>query len=59
MAGHRFPLAWEVPMKKLLFVLVALMAAMLVVGVTVAMTRSGELEPESTDDVTVDEVVTA
>jgi len=45
-------------MKKLLFVLVALMAAMLVVGVTVAMTRSGEIEPETTDEgTTVDEVI--
>jgi hypothetical protein len=37
-------------MKKLLFVLFALMAAMVVVGVTVAMTRSGEIEPETTDE---------
>ena len=34
-------------MKKLLFVAIALLAAMLVVGVTVAMTRSGEIEPEA------------
>ena len=39
-------------MKKLLFVAFALMAAMLVIGVTVAMTRSGEVEPEGADEET-------
>ena len=37
-------------MKKLLFVLFALMAAMVVIGVATAMTRSGEVEPETTDE---------
>ena len=38
-------------MKKLLFVLLALMAAMLVIGVTTALTRSGEAEPtDPTED---------
>jgi hypothetical protein len=36
-------------MKKLLFVAFALMAAMFVIGVTVALTRSGEVEPEATE----------
>ena len=40
-------------MKKLLFVLFALMAATLVIGLTVAMTRSAE------GDVTLDEELTA
>jgi hypothetical protein len=39
-------------MKKLLFVAFALMAALLVVGVATAMTRSGEIEPETADDET-------
>ena len=39
-------------MKKLLFVLFAVMAAMLVIGVTVAMTRTGEIEPEATAEET-------
>ena len=34
-------------MKKLLFVAFALMAAMFVIGVTVALTRSGEIEAEA------------
>jgi hypothetical protein len=46
-------------MKKLLFVLFALMAAMLVVGVTVAMTRTGDVEPDSTDEGTTGEGVIA
>ena len=46
-------------MKKLLFVAFALLAAMLVVGVTVAMTRSGEIEPETTDEGAADDAVTA
>ena len=37
-------------MKKLLFVAFALMAAMLVIGVTVAMTRTVEVEPEGADE---------
>jgi hypothetical protein len=37
-------------MKKLLVVAFALMAALLVVGVATAMTRSGEIEPETTDE---------
>jgi hypothetical protein len=37
-------------MKKLLFVAFALIAAMVVIGVTVAMTRTGEIEPEVTDE---------
>ena len=37
-------------MKKLMFVLFALMAAMLVIGVATAMTRSGEVEPEANDE---------
>jgi len=37
-------------MKKLLFVAFALMAAMIVIGVTAAlMTRSGEIEPETAE----------
>ena len=43
-------------MKKLLFVLFAIMAATLVIGVTVAMTRSAEGEAE---DETAEEAVTA
>lgn len=34
-------------MKKLLFVAIALMAALLVVGVATAMTRSGEIDTET------------
>jgi hypothetical protein len=38
-------------MKKLLFVAFALMAAMIVIGVTAAIaTRSGEATPETTDE---------
>ena len=37
-------------MKKLLFVLFALMAASLVIGVATVMIRSGEAEPEATDE---------
>ena len=36
-------------MKKLLFVAFALMAAMVVIGITAALTRSGEVEPEATE----------
>ena len=37
-------------MKKLLFVALALMAAMIVIGVTAAIaTRSGEVEPEGAE----------
>jgi hypothetical protein len=39
-------------MKKLLFVLIAVLAATLVIGVTVAMSRTGELEPETTEEET-------
>ena len=39
-------------MKKLLFVLFAVMAAMLVIGVTTAMTRSAGDEPEDTAEPT-------
>jgi hypothetical protein len=39
-------------MKKLLFVAFALMAAMIVIGVTAAMTRSVEVEPEGADETT-------
>ena len=39
-------------MKKLLFVAFALMAAMFVVGLTVAITRSDEVEPEALDEQT-------
>jgi len=39
-------------MKKLLFVAFALMAAMIVIGVTAALTRSGEVEPEATEEET-------
>ena len=46
-------------MKKLLFVAFALMAALIVVGVSVAMTRSGEIEPEISDEGTAEETVTA
>jgi hypothetical protein len=46
----------EAAMKKLLFVLFALMAATLVIGVTVAMTRSGEIEAE---EETAEDAVTA
>ena len=46
-------------MKKLLFVAFALMAALIVVGVSVAMTRSGEIEPEVGDEGAADEAVTA
>ena len=37
-------------MKKLLFVAFALMAAMVVIGVTAALTRSGEVEPEAIEE---------
>lgn len=39
-------------MKKLLFVAFALMAAMFVIGVTVAMTRSVQVEPEDANEAT-------
>jgi hypothetical protein len=39
-------------MKKLLLVLFALMAASLVIGVATVMIRSGEAEPEATDEAT-------
>jgi hypothetical protein len=42
-------------MKKLLFVLFAVMAAMLVIGVTTALTRSGDVEPETADEGIADE----
>jgi len=42
-------------MKKLLFVLFAVMAAVLVIGVTTAITRSGDVEPEAADEGTADE----
>jgi hypothetical protein len=42
-------------MKKLLFVLFALMAATLVIGLTVAMTRSVDADPETIDEDTADE----
>ena len=46
-------------MKKLLFVLFALMAATLVIGITVAMTRSVDAEAETIDEDTADEGATA
>ena len=46
-------------MKKFLFVAFALMAAMIVVGVTVALTRSGEIQPEISDEGTAEEALTA
>jgi hypothetical protein len=46
-------------MKKLLFVLFAVLAATIVIGATVALTRSGEIEPEVGDEGTADETVTA
>jgi hypothetical protein len=39
-------------MKKLLFVLFALTAAMVVIGITAALTRSADGEPVETDEAT-------
>jgi hypothetical protein len=46
-------------MKMLLFVLFAVMAATLVIGLTVAMTRSGEVDATSDEEATADAACSA